>query len=177
MRDQKQALSAVGEITVLWNRIEEDFSSLVGLYIDAERKTVDILLEDRRSIDREKLLRNLIKHREPVENVKNEIREALRHIARLRENRNIVTHQIGRTRDSISESGLEQLHVFRDHIPRFHEYLKSLIFQINVLIQDREARSIYGDDVSANDEEVPIPEFQSPIRPVMIKKFNAEDIA
>ena len=172
----KDLLYALGGIALWWNRIENDFLSILKLYVNTDAVTLGVILKPMRPTDQEILLRRLVDKIEPTEEIKECIFKAITCCGILRKNRNLILHSLGSQDGNVSEKAIENVSNFSEELPVFHEYFVHLVNSVRVIILDRESREIQADAESGDDEIRPFPEFVNPQPPHEPERLEIEDI-
>lgn len=173
---QDRALSLIGQIAISWNKIENVVLDLLKEYLDTDSITTKILLKPLKPSGQEELLRKLVSAKETSEDIKEEVAEALKRCATLRENRNTILHKIGIDSDDLSESAVDRLQSFYEALIRFHIYFQALRLEIITILADRAKREIHGDALADDDELRSFPTFNAPDRPPKFPQLKVEDI-
>lgn len=179
---------AIGQITLEWNRVERDFDTLVGLYLETDRPTERLVTGLFGSDNKRDLLIKLIELKEPSP----EIGEALRYAILLfdicRENRNHIAHSIA-TRADVAHRitlrkprrknplethemtlTLEQVRECARQIRRASNYISELANIVSRVLTARQMALAAGDKDEASEPE-PLPPL--PVRPPKPRKLDS----
>ena len=163
---QDAVRQTVGSIAIAWNQAEAAVSSMIGLYLDVDRLTFDLLVKPLRAQDREKLLKAVVAAKEFDAAIKDEIDKALKRTQICRENRNKVLHRLGELDGHLTDSSAEALQRVLVEIEAECTFLDELRLRIAPVLFDRNAREVPNDENrSGGDELRPMVEFISPDRP------------
>lgn len=170
--DEAKSFQLIGQIAVVWNKLENDFKRFLYLYIDTDRATVDAIVHPYRAVDRERLLSRLVAVNESDANIRCEIGHVISCCEAFRKSRNVLLHNAGSEGGALSIKGGLKAQALLEALIAFDLYINELIAIISVIVLDRQDRATPDEDMSGPDELRPLPVFEAPKRvekPVAIK--------
>lgn len=135
---RESALSMVGEIAVSWQAVEKCVLDLLWLYVGTDRPTFEIILGPLRPTDKEKLLRDLVTAKEPIDDLRNDVLIALARVAILRENRNMTLHGLSDNPKGPEEWPIKNLQLVCDQLHALVPNLEGLCSLSTAMIMLRD---------------------------------------
>lgn len=179
---------AIGQITLEWNRIERDFDTLAGLYLETDRPTARLVIGLFGNDSKRHLLEKLIEMKETSSELSEAIGYAIWQFNICRENRNHIAHSIAARADVDHKITLrkprkqnplethemtltlEQVRECARQIRRASNYISELTKVVSLTLTSRQVLLAAGDNDEAREPD-PLPTL--PDRPPKPRKLDS----